>query len=867
MSSLACSTYPPETNNNTQTMSDSTPSSKPATIPTKTSAHASDTADKAIASAAPPPPPPSIQHSNTPDSTVTPVCSPARSHFCQDLLTLPLLASGSASPSEGSAEAGDGVESSAARHTLPVSYRQTLQCMTKTDWYVENRWVSRSDVRTQLAVIRRFAHYGIPTRKLELQMVIDAVFEHMCECDNADTEECAQLFDLTPHTYSGMIHRACNKALSTERLCRVVKVVLVNTWKVILKDHLIFTRSHVVMLYERLNTLFLTWSEADGSQAFRSLVLTVSETFRPFQNTRQPAHPRAYRVTCLRRIHRVLITTIFNNLCCRGHFRDADELFAHNRLPLVPLLKHWLPSLDAEDAGHAWNVCDNIRVYCQHNVCRLNASLVRCPVFWENCKRDDNVQIMEMLTCPTEELAARMCDSVHLLQKTPLQLLQQFASHVQRRILRALVKWYCEKCVAGAEPVTAGVVHYVGEASPSAPPGSSGAPTAPPHPLLCVLNQLREVSEWAEDDSSTQEDEQMCTTSPHTATAAAAAAAVDVECAAGASQRGGGASYVPSCTEGSIVKMVEALLNKNVRTLLRLSHTPTYLITYYLAINHSLDTVFASVCPIWSCTSAHLRKWLAVHPKIPPCAFLQLTEHANRLMGNPPGPSTWAPYSQLAPADVIALHESHQTRMAQLLRHYDRQLHMLLQQPLDVSNTAMASSASATLHALSTFLHKHQAYICPLHMPGLVLLVKCLLMAWHMQYRTVKMHNEPPHHHHNHTAECAICYNTVHSPMRQLQCGHVFHTECMVQTVQLAVQGGLSPAPCLCKCPYCMQPVLMDPNTNPSAWLTGGTCVVSECDSETCDNKDASATDSSGAGGAEAYRSLFDWWQHVAVDD
>lgn len=721
---------------------------------------------------------------------------PITNHFCLDLLALPVPPPLSPAPNTPN------ISAVPLPLPLPPRVRQTLQRMTKSDWHAQNRWFVRSVLDTKMAVLRRFAQYGVPTRNLEPQIIIDTLFDFLCICDSTQAEQCALLFDMTPHTYSGMLHRACNPQLSDDNLCRVVRTVLLSTWK-ILQEHLIFTRSHIVMLYERLRTLFLTWSAPKGSATFQALVGAVTDTFQPFKNTRQPAHLRAYRVTCLRRIHRVLITTVFNNLCYRGHFKDADVLFQHSRQQLVPLLKHWLPSLDHSDATAVWRDCVHIRTYCQQNVCRLDTLLVKCPVFWTRCKQHSGKSLLlDMLTAPECELAVRMCDCAALLQKPLMPLLQQFALYMQRRILRALVQWMCEKRTAELHAIKG--------------PGDQ----PPEHLFGGVQQQLAESNACSTEQPAAQQSTGMEM----------------------------GSAYQQNSSPQEMNDAINTLLCRNMRTLLRLAGMSHYLISFYLALGHRPEQVFGMVCPVWRCTPSHLRRWLQAQPSIPLCAYDQLTEHVAKLMDTTIRQTVWTSGGPPSPMEAEAMTETRHLRMAQILRQYDRQLHMLLQRPLDMSVSTLNAWATPAIRTVGRLVATYNAHIATAYMPGLVLLVKCLLMTYHMHYRTVVIPS-----HHDCTVDCAICYNAVQTPLRQLQCGHVFHTECMVQTVQLAMQSGFTTSTCLCKCPYCMQPVVMCPETQPPVGLQETELVDA--------TKHAPLTE-----GREAYASLYRWWRHkVAV--
>ena len=714
------------------------------------------------------------------DSNCTVVKSPVSQRFCEQILTLPLPPSGELD------YMGNPI--------LPAELKHTFQKLTASMWYAENRWLARAPLHVQINVILRFAHYRIPTMKLELQMIIDTLFQYLCTHDEQNAEQCTRLFNLSPHTYSGILHRACKSSeLSADMLCRVIRTVLENTWRLILQEYLIFTRSHVVMLYERLTTLFITWSSPGGSKAFEALVTTVSSTFRPYRNTRQPIQARAYRVTCIRRIHRVLITTIFNNLCCRGHYKDADTLFGHNRVHLAPLLRQWLPSLDAEDVAKMWSECIHIRAYCQDKVCKLDYLMTECPVLWEQCYLSVDEDMRALTTCSSSKIIHHLCKCVSRTGKTITQLLIQFSVKTQKRFILEFMRWTCSY----VQDVRNGITDI---------------------DITAVQDEIERVTETTDGGGGGGGDGDG-----------------DGD---GDNDGGSGGSGGMVETDGVHMSAAEtysqltSFFERYARTALRKTHAPMYLLRYYSVCKYNRTALFLSVCPAWTFTEKHLTKWFELYPTVPVHAFHHLTNHVSRHLDQhqPEMPAHHEQEPSNSGSETMYSNDMTTLRVCQVLRQYNKQLHLLLKQPLDWKVGIEPQNLFTVIHTLSRFISTHGALLNLYNVSGIHRLVRSLLVAFHMQTRTkrvdLKPGQGPTHQHDTHTEEysnsddcCAICYNSVDAPLQQLQCGHVFHTECMVQTVQLAVSGNTPSSTSnpnhVCKCPYCIQPVQTDPETVP----------------------------------------------------
>jgi hypothetical protein len=114
-----------------------------------------------------------------------------------------------------------------------------------------------------------------------------------------------------------------------------------------------------------------------------------------------------------------------------------------------------------------------------------------------------------------------------------------------------------------------------------------------------------------------------------------------------------------------------------------------------------------------------------------------------------------------------------------------------------------------TLAAMIQLAHAFKPCLSVYRLPAFRRMAQCVLMLHYMNtiaqpIGTVSEPKEPQVHETASEDCCAICYNSLTTPLKRLSCGHVFHTECMLQMTQHAPSGDASlPCTCVGKCPYC----------------------------------------------------------------
>lgn len=371
--------------------------------------------------------------------------------------------------------------------TLPPALKARYVRLGDSGWFRENRWLYQAPTETRVAVLLRFAHFRLSIRQMDLELFLRTLFHHISTQPELPKSGYAKLLQLTPNTFGMLLNKACAADIPTAVVQRVMRAVLVHMWQQLLKDTLVVTRSHALLFYERLHTLFIYWTTPEGSATFTGIVETLAEVMRPFRGTASVGEYRSYRVACLRRIHRVLIGAVFVHVSSRGHYADLDVLFAHNRGQLVSVLRHWLASLHATDVDRVWTTCAAVRAYCLHNVFRLQPVLQSTPALWSRCAANVHADALRLSDCASEDVVPTLHANLARTGGPLAKLLQQFPPHTQRRVVRAVVRWVCLHPYPGEDW---GVVVAVADAEEESP-APAPAPPVPPTETATLRQQLR----------------------------------------------------------------------------------------------------------------------------------------------------------------------------------------------------------------------------------------------------------------------------------------------------------------------------------------------------------------------------------------
>ena len=681
-----------------------------------------------------------------------------------------------------------------------------------------------------------------------------------------------------------LLQRACRNDLSLNQLRCVTRSVLQNMWRLLLTEHLIFTRSHVVMLYERLNALLVFWSsptpspqqspQPPATTPFRELIITLAKVYKPFRNTRHPPQVRAYRLSCLRKIHRVLMTTLFKHLSHRGHYADLDTLFEFNCRDVLPSFRQWLPSLDANDAQTVWTTCTSIRNYCQTNAIRLHTLLHQSPAIWALCQPQLNQALFQLSICPLPE----MMQYIHTHLQTMMfattsihTLLRSFTSKQQRRILFAMMWWMCHQSTADIAPVHTDTPPVPDEdedddnddAGVSSAGVSSGGVVpvcSCPETVGKLYQDVREAMKTADGDAKASEYDE------HS-----------------------GAALSTTPFSAPTYTLLCHYFKNHMRSVLRITKSAPYVVLYYLrqsepntaSYTHYRTFLFTLVCPLLNTTPISLSRWVSVCEEIPLGVFRALTAKTHETL------TRYKTHNYETLMDglqngSIAIH-SKTLQMCQALRQFDRTVARLLDYPIDMNTTVHNPNAShhnakdiaALVDILHRFITHHKLMVETRRVPGIVQLVKCALLLYDLEWLTPTVHTSetgspapdadgyyttyisststpsasstPSISSASSNCTCAICYNAVNAPFKRLRCGHVFHTECLFRTVQLATLPSPSPNACVCKCPYCMQPIAPPPDI----LLTPDVAVA---------NTSTNTHITSIVDNHRAYKALYRWW-------
>lgn len=268
--------------------------------------------------------------------------------------------------------------------TLPETeqslFIKRFKKLTPIEWMTNNRWFYRQSLTTQFRVLVSLTRLSLPLINLDSHTLANVVFEYMAHPESlttslelTETEQTMEyVLELPASIYGLLIERLSDPNTNSETMKRVVQTILKNIVRLMTGDRPYFSRTHIITLYEKLRTVFITSTQATGSAKFANLVEIVVGLCK-YRATSVTNHATQYRMKCLQTMHHTLLATTFRSLACRLHYEDIDVLFHYCRKSLRGSLIHWLSQLDTAEVDFVWTRCPHISAYCQTNAFKLRA--------------------------------------------------------------------------------------------------------------------------------------------------------------------------------------------------------------------------------------------------------------------------------------------------------------------------------------------------------------------------------------------------------------------------------------------------------------------------------------------------------------
>ena len=360
-----------------------------------------------------------------------------------------------------------GLHHAATEHEC-AALKTTQKLLTSAQWCVENRWLWQQPHLVRKDVLIKMLEHRMPLNHIDVYVVTDVLFETLCNAHDVFSstntssipEDDVNLFDVSPNTYSLLLTKITDAQLPVEQLRFALHAVLQQMWRLLVGTEtcparMVFTRAHVLLFYERMVTQLVRTTDNDPThERFTCMVTELAEMFKPLRKRNTaPSQMRSYRATCLRKIYRMLVHTVFGFLCHRGRFAELDVLFHHNRTYLTRVVRTWLVSINAADVEQMWATCTHVRAHCIANVFKLETTFRTNPALWSKCETHSDTGVSALTTCEDADLLAHWTRTVkeHVAKTsaTPdapiqprhlMQLMRKYALSTQRKLLVQLFR-------------------------------------------------------------------------------------------------------------------------------------------------------------------------------------------------------------------------------------------------------------------------------------------------------------------------------------------------------------------------------------------------------------------------------------------
>lgn len=328
-----------------------------------------------------------------------------------------------------------------------AAYKKTFKKLTTAEWMTNNCWLHSQSRDVQFRIIVHLTRLSLPLVNIDTYLLADILFDYMDRPEDmmkqmsATMKESEYVFELPSGVYGILIEKLSVPNVRDETIQRVVQTIFKNIIRLVTREQPYFSRTHVIMLYDKLRALFFTFTKPFGSSRFAYLVQTVVSLlkYKPSQNNTPSL---TYRIQCLQTVHHAIITSTFKMLACRKHYEDIDTLFHYCRQSLQKAVHQWLSQLDETEMNIVWERCAQITAYCKQKSCVFRSTCLFHPqsAIAQRCSgliTKDEECLIQGIGSTIETL-----DRVHqsnMSKKTRWALLQTFPIIVRRNIVLRLM--------------------------------------------------------------------------------------------------------------------------------------------------------------------------------------------------------------------------------------------------------------------------------------------------------------------------------------------------------------------------------------------------------------------------------------------
>lgn len=209
-------------------------------------------------------------------------------------------------------------------------------------------------------------------------------------------------------------------------------------------------------------------------------------------------------------------------------------------------------------------------------------------------------------------------------------------------------------------------------------------------------------------------------------------------------------------------------------------------------------SILCSLIQVTSISEKHLQQWCDVHGSIPITFFVHIVKRVSTCL-----------FIQKKKNNDL------NNQSLRLLNEFNTMLQNIMKFSL-----CHYENIEDVLGAIHMFLCSFKDYLSLYRPTYFCRLICCLLCIYHME-QLPNVESEHTEHSVTHDSTCAICYdstcaicyNEIQAPLKVLPCGHAFHIECMMQSVQ-HLPHQKKEFNCIAKCPYCMTAILPKETVN-----------------------------------------------------
>mgnify|MGYP006219477239 CR=1 FL=1 len=341
-----------------------------------------------------------------------------------------------------------------------AAYKKSFKKLTTAEWMTNNRWLQAQSRDVQFRIIVHLTHLSVPLVNIDTYLLADILFDYMDRPEDMMKQMCATMkdseyvFELPSGVYGILIEKLSLPHVQNGTIQRVVQIIFKNVIRLVTGECPYFSRTHVIMLYDKLRSLFFTFTKPNGSSRFEHLVQTVVSLSKCKLSSQNHPPSLNYRIQCLQTVHHAIIMSTFKMLACREHFEDIDTLFHYCRQSLQKTTHQWLSQLDETDINIVWERCPQITAYCKQKSCVFRSTGLFHPhsAIAQKCSgliTKDEEYLIQGIGSTIETL-----DRVHqsdTSSKTRWALLQSFPITVRRSIVLRLMTEVCSESHANMD--------------------------------------------------------------------------------------------------------------------------------------------------------------------------------------------------------------------------------------------------------------------------------------------------------------------------------------------------------------------------------------------------------------------------------